>query len=149
MILRQIANGHALDFYSADVSSELPLPMAETAIPAGFPSPADDYLDLKLDLNKELVNNPNATFYARVKGCSMQDAGIQEGDVLVIDRSREPKNDDIAVCFIDGEFTVKRIRKETAAIWLLPANRKYKAVKVTEDNEFMIWGIVTYVIHRC
>jgi DNA polymerase V len=148
MILRRLNNGQLMDFYSADISTELPLLLALSSIPAGFPSPADDYLDLKLDLNKELVNNPNATFYARVKGTSMQDAGIQEGDVLVIDRSLEAKDNDIAVCYVDGEFTVKRIRKERNAIWLLPANRKFKPIKITEENDFMIWGVVTYVIHK-
>lgn len=136
-----------LDFYAADLSTELELPFA-SKISAGFPSPAEDYMDMSLDLNKELIKNPNATFYARVKGNSMQNIGIHDGDVLVIDRAVEPVNDTIAVCFIDGEFTVKRVHVEKECCYLLPENPEYAAIPVREDNHFMIWGIVTYVIKK-
>lgn len=144
--IRKIANSTNLDFYTANTSSHVELPFIDGGIAAGFPSPAQDYIDLKIDLNTELITNPSSTFYARVKGTSMQDAGIMDGDILVIDKSLEPKDGDTAVCFIDGEFTLKYIKFEIDAIFLIPANPKFEPIKVTEDNNFCIWGIVTYSI---
>ena len=135
-----------LEIVGADTSSQLPLPYADQGIRAGFPSPAQDYMDLSIDLNRELIRNPSSTFYGRVKGDSMQDAGVSEGDVLVIDKSLEPQDGDMAVCFLDGEFTLKFIQLEKDAIWLIPANEAYDPIRVTEENEFLIWGIVTYTI---
>lgn len=137
-----------IDFYTADTSTELALPFVSNGIVAGFPSPADDYIDLALDLNKELVKNPNATFYGRVKGNSMINAGIIEGDVLIIDKSIEPKDGAIAVCYIDGEFTVKKIKLFIDGCYLMPANENFKPIKVTSENDFIVWGIVTYVIKK-
>lgn len=142
----KIASTSTLDFYSANTSSELALPLIEGGISAGFPSPAQDYIDLKIDLNKELVANPDSTFYGRVKGFSMQDAGILDGDILVIDKSMKPQDGDTAVCFIDGEFTLKYIKIDPESIYLIPANSNFKPIKVTEENNFCIWGIVTYSI---
>ena len=135
-----------LDIYTPDTFTKLKLPVVENGISAGFPSPADDFLDLSIDLNKEFVRNKMATFFARVKGDSMKDVGIGEGDLLIVDRSLEPKNRKIAVCYIDGEFTVKRIRIEKDVIWLIAENKAYAPIKVTKDNDFVIWGIVTNVI---
>ena len=109
MKLSRIHTGPVLDFFTADLSSELELPLSGTGIAAGFPSPAEDYEEVTLDLNKALIKHPAATFYARVKGTSMTDAGILDGDLLVIDKALDPREADIAVCFIDGAFTVKRI----------------------------------------
>ncbi|NTU58195.1 MAG: translesion error-prone DNA polymerase V autoproteolytic subunit [Chlorobiaceae bacterium] len=148
MRLTRICNTPRLDFYAADLSLELELPMASTSISAGFPSPAEDHLELKLDLNKALVRHPNATFYGRVKGTSMIDAGIEEGDILVIDKSLEPKDGDIAVCFVDGEFTVKRISNGDDGLYLMPANEEFKPIRISEESDFLVWGIVTYVIHK-
>ena len=120
--------------------------IVETGISAGFPSPADDFLDTSIDLNKALIKNKDATFYGRVKGDSMIGAGIHDGDLLIIDRSIEPKDGKIAVCFIDGDFTVKRIQITKDIIWLIAENNNYKPIKVTKDNDFLIWGIVTNVI---
>ena len=117
-------------------------------ISAGFPSPADDFKEIRISLDEELVNNKESTFYARVSGNSMEDAGISDGDLLVIDRSLEPKNNKIAVCFLDGNFTVKRIHKERSKLYLRPENKKYKEIKINEENELIIWGIVTYVIKK-
>lgn len=128
--------------------SEIRLPVAGTGISAGFPSPADEYMEAGIDLNIELIRNPDATFFGRVKGYSMKDAGISDGDVLVIDKSLEPKNGSIAVCFLDGEFTVKRILKEKEALFLLPANNEFKPIRISEENDFLVWGIVTYVIKK-
>lgn len=134
--------------YSASTIVELELPLAGSGISAGFPSPADDYIDIAIDLNKELIKNKEATFFGRVKGDSMQDGGIHNGDLLIIDKSIEPKSGKIAVCFIDGEFTVKRIEMEKDVIWLIAENKNYPPIKVTMDNDFLIWGIVTSVIKR-
>ena len=137
-----------LTIYKVDAESHLPLPYADEGIRAGFPSPAQDYMELAIDLNKELIKHPTSTFYGRVVGDSMKDEGIEEGDILVIDKSLELMDDDLAVCFIDGDFTVKRVRMESAAAWLVPSNVKYPPIKVTKDNEFMVWGIVTYTIKK-
>jgi DNA polymerase V len=135
-----------LDIYSALSESVLELPFMEAGISAGFPSPALDFIDLKIDLNKHVVKHPSSTFYGRVKGVSMIDAGIHDGDLLVIDKSLEPKNGKIAVCYIDGEFTVKRITIKAGQCWLMPANKDYQPIQITTDNELLIWGIVTHVI---
>ena len=134
--------------HKIDTSSSLPLQFADEGIKAGFPSPAQDYLEQAIDLNKELIRHPASTFYGRVVGDSMRDEGIEEGDILVIDKSLELLNDDLAVCYIDGEFTVKRVRLEPDAAWLVPSNSNYPLIKVTKDNEFMVWGIVTYKIKK-
>ncbi|NTV01174.1 MAG: translesion error-prone DNA polymerase V autoproteolytic subunit [Chlorobiaceae bacterium] len=148
MKLTRVCNTPAIDFYSPDLSGELELPLASTFISAGFPSPAEDHLELKLDLNRALVRHPNSTFYGRVKGSSMIDAGIGEGDILVIDKSLEPKDGDVAVCFLDGEFTVKRISKQDDGLFLIPANEEFRPIRISGESEFRVWGIVTYVIHK-
>ncbi len=137
-----------LEIHSIDISTSLPLQYADEGIRAGFPSPAQDYMEQAIDLNKEIVKHPASTFYGRVVGDSMRDEGIEEGDILVIDKSLELMDDDLAVCFIDGEFTVKRVRLETDAAWLVPANPDYPKIKVTADNDFIVWGIVTYTIKK-
>ncbi|MCE1274298.1 MAG: translesion error-prone DNA polymerase V autoproteolytic subunit [Chlorobiaceae bacterium] len=148
MKLTRICNTPRLDFYAADLTTGLELPLASTFISAGFPSPADDHLELKLDLNRALIRHPNATFYGRVKGSSMIDAGIEEGDILVIDKSLDPKDGDIAVCFLDGEFTVKRISKQEDGLFLMPANDEFQPIRISEESDFQVWGIVTYIIHK-
>jgi DNA polymerase V len=135
-----------LDIYSALTDTALERPVISTGISAGFPSPALDFEDLSIDLNRFLIQHPSSTFYGRVKGQSMKDAGIDDGDLLIIDKSLEPQDGKIAVCFVDGEFTIKRIKIEKDCCWLIPANEKYKPIKVTADNDFMIWGIVVHVI---
>ena len=122
--------------------------LAEEGISAGFPSPADDFKEIRISLDKELVKNKEATFYARVDGDSMIGAGLEDGDLLVIDRSLNPENGKIAVCLIDGDFTVKRIKKEKEKIYLIPENKKYKPIELKEENELIIWGIVIYVIKK-
>ncbi|MDN3594382.1 LexA family protein [Zunongwangia endophytica] len=122
------------------------IPLVNSGISAGFPSPADDHLEDRIDLNHEFIRDKEATFFGRVEGDSMEGAGIHDGDLLIINKSLPPKDGKIAVCFIDGEFTVKRIRIEKDTIWLIAENKKYKPIKVTQDNEFLIWGIVTNVI---
>lgn len=135
-----------IDIYSAETDSVLELPYIEGGISAGFPSPALDFIDLSIDLNKHLIKHPSATFYGRVKGLSLKNAGITDGDLLIIDKSLEPVNGKIAVCYIDGEFTAKRIQIYKDEILLIPENEDYKPIKITEENDFIIWGIVTHVI---
>lgn len=135
-----------IHFFSVDSSTEQALPLVEGGISAGFPSPAQDYIDLSLDLNKELINNPSSTFFGRVKGSSMIDAGIEDGDLLVIDKSLEPQDGDTTVCFIDGEFTLKYVKIEKDEIFLIPANPDFKPIRITAENNFCIWGVVTYSI---
>lgn len=115
---------------------------------AGFPSPADDTPYEKLDLMRLVVRHPASTFYFRISGVSMVDDGFDEGDIVVVDRSLEPTNNATAVCFIDGEFTIKKIRQEKDCLYLMPANKEYKPIKVTAENEFMVWGVVTYIIKK-
>lgn len=137
-------------FLTPDLSTELPLLYADGGIPAGFPSPAQDYVDGILDLNKELIQHPAATFYARVIGDSMY-PGIKDGDLLVVDRSVEPFDGCIAVCCLNNEFTIKRIdltEKDKGVLRLVPDNPKYEPFIITEDDQFILWGVVRYVIHK-
>ena len=137
-----------LTFFKPDLSSKIKLPFINHGVSAGFPSPAADFMENNIDLNKELTENPLATFYIKVKGNSMIDAGINDKDVLIVDRSIEPQDNKIAICFIDGEFTVKRIKLQKDCLYLMPENSNYTPIKVTEENELTIWGIVTYVIKK-
>ena len=116
-------------------------------MPAGFPSPAADYEEDKLDLNRYLIKNPAATFFIRVTGYSMMGAGIYSGDLLIVDRSLEPKDKSVVIAVIDGELTVKRIRIRKNKITLEPENENYSVRQITEDTDFQVWGVVTNVIH--
>lgn len=135
-----------LEFLKPGFDNAKQIPFIADGVSAGFPSPAADFTENTIDLNKELCDNPLATFYIRVKGHSMIDAGINNGDILVVDRSIEARDSKIAVCLIDGEFTVKRIKLDKNCLYLLAENPNYQPIKVTEDNQFMVWGIVTYII---
>lgn len=135
-----------LDIFLPDLSSRLPLPYADMGIQAGFPSPAQDYINDSIDLNRELIRHPAATFYARVDGESMIDDGIEPGDILVIDRSIEPADGDLAVCAVDGDFTLKRISLRPEGVWLIPSNEQFDPILVTPENRFEVWGVVTYTI---
>lgn len=137
-----------LTFFKPDLESGNSVIHSNQGVSAGFPSPALDFMEHRIDLNKVLSENPLATFFVKVDGNSMTDAGINDKDVLVVDRSLTATNHSIAVCFIDGEFTVKRIKLEKDGLWLMPENKTYKPIKVDENNQFTIWGIVTYVIKK-
>ena len=120
----------------------------EGRVQAGFPSPAQgEYADT-IDLNRALITNPAATFCARVIGNSMVDAGINEGDLLIIDRSLTPHDGNIAVCFVDGDFTVKRLSVRDDGIYLTPANAKFPELRVSEDSNFQVWGVVSHIIKK-
>lgn len=120
----------------------------DSHIQAGFPSPAQGSFGDTIDLNDELITNPEATFCARVIGNSMIDSGINEGDLLLIDRSISPHDGCIAVCYIDGEFTVKRVSIRTDGIYLVPANKRFPELHVNGDNNFQIWGVVSHIIKK-
>ncbi|MDO4756552.1 MAG: translesion error-prone DNA polymerase V autoproteolytic subunit [Parabacteroides sp.] len=139
-----------LHIYSADTSTILDVSFVDAGIKAGFPSPAQDYLTSSIDLNKELIRSKETTFLARVSGTSLADAGIDDGDIIVIDKSLKVKNGDFVVAFIDGEFTLKEFRIDEAnhCAWLIPHNKNFSPIKVTEENDFMIWGVLTYTIKQ-
>ena len=137
-----------LQLLPCSIETPLPLPFAEQGIRAGFPSPAQDFMELALDFNRDMIKNPLATFYARVKGDSMIDDGINDGDMLLIDRSLASNEGTLAVCALDGEFTLKRIHRDGDKLFLMPANSDFKPIEVTADQEFSIWGVVLYIIKK-
>ena len=137
-----------LIFFNPNRDVRKQIHMAQEGVSAGFPSPADDFKELRISIDQEVVRNEEATFYARVTGVSMQGAGLDDGDLLVIDRSLEPQNDKIAVCFIDGSFTVKRLKVDVDCVYIMSEKKNYKPIKVSEGDELLIWGIVTYVVKK-
>ena len=137
-----------LTFFTPENLNTLGAVYIDTGISAGFPSPAEDFKQERLSLDDELIKNKEATFFARVSGQSMIDAGLSDNDLFVIDRSLSPAHNKIAVCFLDGEFTVKRLKVEKDEVWLQPENKNYQPIKITEENDFVIWGIVTNVIKK-
>ncbi|MGM0381383.1 MAG: LexA family protein [bacterium] len=132
----------------ADTDTDLELPVAEASCPAGFPSPADDYMEDKLDLNEHLIENPAATFFVRVSGTSMKNAGIHDGDILIVDRSLEARHGKVVIAVVDGELSVKRLRLEAGDPVLEPENPDYESIKINRENDLRIWGVVTTVIHE-
>lgn len=137
-----------LEIFPASGDTLLELPVASEPVPAGFPSPAEDYRDQKLDLNQLLIKRPSSTFFVRVSGESMTNAGIFDGDLLVVDRSVQPTDKKIIIGVVNGEFTVKRIRKRGEKIFLVPANPSFKETEITPEMNFVVWGVVMYCIHR-
>jgi len=135
-------------FYSLEDTPLKDIKFFDESVQAGFPSPAEDYMDLDLNLNEYLVKHPSATFCVRAVGDSMQNAGIQSGDVMVVDRSLEAKNKSIVLAVIDGEFTVKRLQIKSKTIYLLPENDTFSPIEITEEMNFQIWGVVTHIIHK-
>ncbi len=133
--------------YKPDRSTKRQQPIFEVKVPAGFPSPAGDYEEDKLDLNKHLIRNPAATFFVRVTGHSMLKAGIHDGDLLVVDRSIEPRDKNVVIAVVNGELTVKRIRIRKNKLTLEAENENYQSQEINEEMEFEVWGVVTNVIH--
>ena len=134
--------------YKLEATKKFNSPLVSESVQAGFPSPADDHIDLKLDLNEHLISHPTATFFVRAAGDSMEDAGISEGDLLIVDRSKEAKNNDIIVAVLMGEFTLKRLIIKGDKYFLKPENEKYSVIEITNDTDFAIWGVVTYSIAK-
>ena len=137
-----------ISFLKPKKSDQLGQWMIEQGISAGFPSPADEFKEIRISLDKELVKNTESTFYAKVTGDSMIEAGLDDGDLLIIDKSLDPESGKIAVCFLDGEFTVKRITKREGKLYLKPENKNYEEIEINDGNELKIWGIATFVIKK-
>lgn len=135
------------EIYSLQAGVACPIPLFSEPVEAGFPSPADDYIDCTIDLNEHLIKNPPATFMVRVRGSSMLDAGIQSGDLLIIDKSLDAADGDIVIAAVDGQFTVKRFRRRGTSLKLLAANPKQPEIVIGTDTEVEIWGVVIHVIH--
>lgn len=140
-----------IKIYSGDFCGEVILPYADGGVICGFPSPAQDYMDRTLNFNEDIIKHPSATFYAKALGDSMEEAGIEEGDILVIDRALEPRDGDIVVAFVNGEFTVKYLdisKKHKGIVRLRPGNPNYEPIVMKEGYELMIWGVVSNIIKR-
>ena len=129
-------------------NSNISLPLYSSKVPAGFPSPADDHMEGKLDLNTHLVKHPTATFFVKASGDSMLGAGIHDGDILVVDRSLEPRKGKVVIAAVDGQLTVKRLQKKGSKTFLVPENKKFRSIELNENNDVKIWGVVTNVIHK-
>lgn len=143
------SNNKPLELFRTEEQSKHFITISDSPARAGFPSPADDHLENKLDLNKVLVKNPATTFFAKVKGNNMNGEGIEDGDMLIIDKSVDPYENCLAVCFLEGNFTLKRVKLEGNNVFLMPSNPKYKPIRVSRENDFYIWGIVRYLIKKC
>lgn len=141
-------NKPVLTIIQPDFSASIEKPLFLSKVPAGFPSPADDYLEGKLDLNEHLIKHKSATFFVRVAGDSMLGAGIHDGDLLIVDRALEAQNKSVVVAVVNGEFTVKRIKKQHGRVWLMPENKNYQPMEMLEGSELEVWGVVTNVIHK-
>ncbi len=137
-----------IEIFRPGQGKALELDLYTTKISAGFPSPAEDFLDRKLDLNEYLIRNPSATFLVRVNGNSMVNAGISDGDILIVDRSVEATDGKVVIGIINGEFIVKRILKKRKKLYLNPENEKFTTIEITEDMDFKTWGVVVYTIHK-
>jgi DNA polymerase V len=142
------SNDIRLEFYHPEENSGKGIPLFHASVPAGFPSPAEDYQDKKLDLNEYLIKHPSATFFVRVSGNSMTGAGIYDGDLLIVDRSLPASDNKIVICVVNGEFTVKRLRKQGAKIFLQPENAAFKTTEIIAGMDFVVWGVVIYCIHK-
>jgi len=129
--------------------SKYKLPIAISTVSAGFPNPAEEFVENKLDIFERVIKNPSSTFLVRARGNSMIGDSIQDGDILVVDKSITPRSNTIVIAYIDGEFTVKRYVKNNNSITLYPANTQYNPIDINEYTDFLIWGVVTYVIHEC
>ena len=136
-----------MKIYKTDKLSSLPLDFYLNPVCAGFPSPAEDHLDIALDLNEHLIKHPSATFYIYAKGNSMEGSGIYDGDIMVVDRSLEASSGDVVIVAISGEFTVKHLLIKSKKTYLIPANQDYKSMLITDDMDVQIWGVVIHTIH--
>jgi len=135
-------------FYTSDINSKEEIPIFSNPVIAGFPSPAEDHIEERLDLNQYLIPHPAATFFVKVAGESMIDAGIFPGDILIVDRSISPSDKKIIIAVVNGDFTVKRIRIRNDKIFLEPHNSSYSPIEIDKKCDFSVWGVVTYIIHK-
>lgn len=148
MDLKHSSNSALFHFSSIRNGALSAVPMFADSVPAGFPSPAEDYMDLDLNLHDYLIKNPSSTFFVRASGESMSNTGIRSGDIMLVDRSLNPKNRSIVLAVLDGEFTVKRVNISNNEIYLMSENENGMPIRITTEMEFQVWGIVTYIIHK-
>jgi len=137
-----------LKIFQASPDTKLPLPLFSSQVKAGFPSPAEDHIEAKLDLNRLMIEHPAATFFLRVEGESMENANIHPGDILVVDRALQAQSGQIIVAVLNGEFTVKRLKAKENRLYLLPENPNFPSLEITQEADFQIWGVVTFIIHK-
>ena len=137
-----------LSFQSFEDLNLQDIKVAEPRVAAGFPSPADDFIEMEINLQDYIVKNKEATFCVKVEGTSMTKAGINSGDIMIVDRSLHPKHNDIVLAVIDGEFTVKRIAVNENNLYLMPENDNFSPIKITTAMNFQVWGIITHIIHK-
>ena len=142
------SDGSISKIWSAYNSQGIELPFFDTKVQAGFPSPAEDHLEQRLDLNTLVIENPSATFFVRVAGESMRDVGITDGDILVVDRSIESWENRVVVAVIDSEFTIKRFTTEQETVVLKAENRNYPSIKITPEMDFSVWGVVSWTLKK-
>lgn len=143
-----ISRTHEVLAFLEHGKTEYQIPLYSSSVRAGFPSPADDYIECKLDLNTHLIKHPAATFFVKASGDSMVNAGIQSGDTLIVDRSLEATHNKIVIAALDGELTVKRLSRVAGQVKLLAENPDFKPIDITDEQELVIWGVVTHVIHQ-
>ena len=147
-LLHQMTSNVESFIMPAEQARVNPITLFSHKVPAGFPSPADDHAEKRLDLNEYLIDQSESTFFVRIKGDSMIDAGILDNDVVIVDRSKSAAINDIVLASIDGEFTVKVLAKNSEGPYLMPANKEYKPIHIKSDSEFEIWGVVTGSVRK-
>ncbi len=137
-----------MQIFKTKIGKKITLPYFSSLVQAGFPSPADDYINEKLDLNEFLIEHPASTFFLKIEGESMKDAGIFAGDMIVVDRSKIAKNGDIILAVVNSEFTVKRFKKNKDEVYLISENTAYKPILITDNTYFEVWGVVSSIIRK-
>ena len=148
MKIRNLHKGKDFSFYTLKQLQLDEVKLAEPMVPAGFPSPADDFVEMELNIHDYIVKNKDATFCVKVEGTSMTKANIHSGDILIVDRSLEPEHHNIVRAVIDGEFTVKRLAVNDGNLYLSPENDNFAPIKITKEMDFLVWGVITHIIHK-
>ena len=148
MNLKHLKQTDVLDIFCIEKNVFTDIPIFTNSVQAGFPSPAEDYMDLDLNLQDHLIQNPSSTFCVRAVGESMKDTGIQSGDIMLVDKSLTPKNRSIVLAVIDGEFIIKRVNLSNKELYLISENENFPPIKITEEIDVQVWGVVTYIIHK-
>ena len=148
MKIRNLHKGKDFSFYTLEQLQLDKIKLAEPMVPAGFPSPADDFVEMELNIHDYIVKNKDATFCVKVEGNSMTKADIHSGDILIVDRSLEPEHNNIVLAVIDGEFTVKRLAVNNGSLYLSPENDNFTPIKITKEMDFLVWGVITHIIHK-
>jgi DNA polymerase V len=148
MKIRNLRKGKDFSFYTLEQMQLDEIKLAEPMVSAGFPSPADDFVEMELNIHDYIVKNKDATFCVKVEGNSMTKADIHSGDILIVDRSLEPEHNNIVLAVIDGEFTVKRLAVNNGSLYLSPENDNFTPIKITKEMDFLVWGVITHIIHK-